>query len=76
MRREAVIVQSYEQPQAVLIPYEEFEEFNEWRAHRHERAAWLTELRRIAEDVSTRAALSEEEAAALIDEAIQDTKSP
>jgi len=76
MRREAVIVQSYEQPQAVLIPYEEFAEFNEWRAHRRERAAWLTELRRIAEDVSARAALSEEEAAALIDEAVQDTRRP
>jgi prevent-host-death family protein len=76
MRREAVIVQSYERPQAVLIPYEEFEEFNEWRAHRQERAAWLAELQRIAEEVSARAALSEEEAAALIDEAIQDTRSP
>ena len=73
---ETVIVQSYERPQAVLIPYEDFEEFNAWRAHRRERAVWLAELQRIAEEVSTRAALAEDDAATLIDEAIQDTRSP
>lgn len=71
MRREPVIVRSYDTPQAVIIPYEDFEEFREWRATSERRAAWLAELRRIAEDVSARAALSEDEAATLVDDAVQ-----
>ena len=71
MRREPVIVRSYDTPQAVIIPYEDFEEYREWRATSERRAAWLAELRRIAEDVSARAALSEDEAATLVDDAVQ-----
>jgi prevent-host-death family protein len=71
MRQEPVIVRSYGTPQAVIIPYEEFEEYREWRATSERRAAWLAELRRIAEDVSARAALAEDEAATLVDEAIR-----
>jgi prevent-host-death family protein len=74
MKREPVIVRSYDTPQAVIIPYEDFEDYREWRATSERRAAWLAELRRIAEDVSARAAFSEEEAAALIDEAIRVTQ--
>lgn len=69
MRRKPVIVQSYDTPQAVLIPYEDFEAYREWLESRAQRQAWLAELRAIAEEVSARAALKEEEAAALIDEA-------
>lgn len=69
IKREPVIVQSYDTPQAVLIPYEDFESYRAWLASRTQRQAWLAELRAIAEEVSARAALSEEEAAALIDEA-------
>jgi len=69
LKGEPVIVQSYDTPQAVLIPYEEFEAYRAWRAERAERQAWLAELRAIAEEVSARAALSEDEAAALIEEA-------
>jgi len=68
---EPVIIRSYGTPQAVIIPYEEFEGYSEWRARAQKRAAWLAELRRIAEEVSTRAALSDAEAAEVIDEAIQ-----
>jgi prevent-host-death family protein len=71
MRQEPVIVRSYDTPQAVIIPYEDFEEYREWRATSGRRAAWLAELRRIAEDVSARAALAEDEAATLVDEAIR-----
>jgi prevent-host-death family protein len=71
-RREAIIVQTYDSPQAVLIPYEEFEAYQAWQAQRRERAAWLTELRAIAEEVSARAGLSEGEAAALIDEVVRE----
>ncbi len=69
LKGEPVIVQSYDTPQAVLIPYEDFESYRAWRAERVERQAWLAELRAIAEEVSTRAALTEDEAAALIEEA-------
>jgi prevent-host-death family protein len=71
LRREAVVIRSYGTPQAVIIPYEDFEEFTRWQTDRRQRAAWLVELERIAEDVSSRAALSESEAEALVDEAIR-----
>jgi len=71
LKREPVIVRSYNTPQAVIIPYEEFQNYMEWRVTSGKRAAWLAELRRIAEEVSTRAALPEDEAAALVDEAIR-----
>lgn len=69
IKREAVVVQSYDTPQAVIIPYEEYAAYREWQTSRAQRQAWLAELRAIAEQVSERAALTEEEAAALIDEA-------
>jgi hypothetical protein len=45
-----------------------------WQARRQKRAAWLAELQAIAEEVSARAALPEDEAAALIEEAVQETR--
>jgi prevent-host-death family protein len=71
MKREPVIVRSYDTPQAVIIPYEDFEDYREWRTTTERRATWLAELRRIAEDVSARAALSEDEAATLVDDAVR-----
>lgn len=71
--QEPVIVRTYDTPQAVLIPYEEFEAYQTWQAQRRERRAWLVELRSIAEEVSARAALSDEEAQELIDEAVRET---
>ena len=70
---EPVIVRTYGTPQAVLIPYEDFEAFRAWQDRRQKRGAWLAELRTIAEEVSARAALSDDEAAALIDEAVRET---
>jgi prevent-host-death family protein len=72
--KEAVIVRTYDTPQAVLIPYEEFEAYQAWQARQRDRAAWLAELRAIAEEVSARTALSEDEAAALTAEAIRETR--
>jgi len=69
--QEPVIVRTYDTPQAVLIPYEDFEAFQAWQKRQQESGAWLAELRSIAEQVSARAALSDAEAAALIDEAVQ-----
>ena len=71
--QEPVIVQTYSTPQEVLIPYEEFEEYQAWQIRRQERGAWLAELRAIADDVSARTALSDNEAGALIDEAFRET---
>lgn len=71
--REPVIVRVYDAPKAVLIPYEEFEEYRAWQVQRRERKAWLAELRAIAESVSSRAALSDDQAVELIDEATAET---
>lgn len=73
-QREPVIVQSYRTPQAVIIPYEDFEGYRAWRDANQKRAAWLAELQRIATEVSARAALSEDEMGALVDEAIRATR--
>jgi prevent-host-death family protein len=72
--REPVIVRTYGRPQAVLIPYEEFEAYQAWQSRQRERAIWLAELRTIAKEVSARAALSDDEAAALIDRAVRETR--
>jgi prevent-host-death family protein len=72
--QEPIIVRTYDTPQAVLIPYEEFEAYRAWQARQRERAAWLAELRAIAEEVSARATLSDEEAAILTTEAIRETR--
>jgi len=69
IQREPLIVQSYDTPQAVIIPYEDFAAYREWKASRAQRQAWLAELRAIAQEVSARAALTEDAAAALIEEA-------
>lgn len=71
--QEPVIVRTYSTPQAVLIPYEDFEAFRAWQDRQKKREAWLAELRTIAEQVSARAALSDDEAADLIDEAVWET---
>ena len=70
---EPVIVRTYNTPQAVLIPYEDYEAYLVWQERREKRGAWLAELRAIAEEVSARAALSDDEATALIDAAVRDT---
>jgi hypothetical protein len=69
MQGQPVIVYTYDTPQAVIIPYQEYDDYQAWREHRRQRQAWLDELRAIAKEVSARAALSDDEAAALIEEA-------
>ena len=74
--QEPVIVRTYNTPQAVLIPFEEFEAYQAWQVRRQERKAWLSELQAIAEEVSARAALCDDEAAALIGVAVRETADP
>ena len=74
LKQEAGIVRSYDMSQAIIIPFEGFEDTMERRKISEKRAIWLEELQRIAREVSARAALAEDEAAALIDEAIEMTR--
>lgn len=67
----ALVVQTYDTPQAVLIPYRDFQAYQKWQDRQKKKEAWLQELWAIAEEVSKRADLSEEEAEALITEAQQ-----
>jgi len=69
LKREPVVIQSYDTPQAVLIPYEDFADYKAWQIRCGQRQTWLAELRAIAEEVSARAALTEQEVSALVDEA-------
>jgi prevent-host-death family protein len=73
INRQAVIVKAYDTPQAVIIPYEDFQAFQTWQSRQKQQAAWLSELQTIAEEVSARVDLSEEPVADLIEEASQTT---
>jgi prevent-host-death family protein len=74
LKKEAVVIQNYSTPQAVIIPYEDYAEFLSWRTSREKRLAWLAELQYIADGVTTRAALSEQKTDYLVDEAIKATR--
>ena len=69
VQRQSVIVYTYDTPQAVIIPYDDYQAYQAWQERQQQRRTWLAELRAIAEEVSARAALSDDEADALIDEA-------
>ena len=66
---ETFVIKSYNTPQAVILPYEEYEAYQNWQITQQKRTAWMSELRRIAEQVSEYAALSDEVAQKMIDEA-------
>ena len=74
MGGEPVVVYTYDTPQAVIIPYDQFDAYQTWRSRQQQRQAWLAELQAIAEQVSARAALSDDQAAALIEEAKRETR--
>ena len=64
-----LVVQTYDTPQAVLIPYKDYQAFQEWQERQKKKEVWLQELQKIAEVVSERAGLSDQEAEELIAEA-------
>jgi prevent-host-death family protein len=68
-----IVVRTYGDPQAVLIPYEEYDSYQAWQTQRQKRAAWMDELQAIADQVSARANLSTKGAEALIEEAKKET---
>ncbi len=73
---EPIIVRTYGTPQAVIIPYGEFEDYQAWQARRQERGAWLAELGAIAQEVSDRASLSDDEVDVLVEEAKRESQAP
>lgn len=66
-----LVVQTYDTPQAVLVPYKDYQAFQEWQKRQKKKEIWLQELQQIAEDVSQRAGFSDQEAEDLIAEATQ-----
>lgn len=71
-----IVVRTYGDPQAVLIPYDDYDAYQAWQDQRQKRAAWMDELQAIADQVSARANLSTEEAEALIEEEKTETAEP
>lgn len=69
VHRETYIIKNYNSPQAVILPYEDYQAYQSWQSTQQKRTAWLAELHRIAEEVSTYASLSNEQAQDLIDQA-------
>ncbi len=69
VQRRPVIVNTYDTPQAVIIPYEDYQAYQAWQIRQKQQSAWLAELRAIAEQVSARASLSDEDLANLVNEA-------
>jgi PHD/YefM family antitoxin component YafN of YafNO toxin-antitoxin module len=72
-RPEGTVLKSKGKPQAVVLPYPEYQEYLAWHASQEKRQAWLKELQRIADEVSARAGLSEEEAAELAERSYRET---
>ena len=66
-----LIIKTHNTPQAVLIPYKDYHAFRERQERQKKKEAWLQELQEIAENVSERAGLSDQEAEELIAEAAQ-----
>ena len=73
---EPLVVRNYSTPRAVIIPYQDFEDYRAWQARRRERESWMAELAAIAQEVSARAALTDEEAEALVEEAGRESRAP
>lgn len=65
----SVVVTRRGTPLAALIPYADYQAFAAWEEKHQRRQALFLELRAIAEEVSARASLSDDEVAALIEEA-------
>lgn len=75
-QRQPVIVNTYDTPQAVIIPFEDYQAFQAWQTRQKQQAAWLAELRSIAEEVSSHIDLSDGEINNLIEEAERSTSVP
>jgi len=72
VERDAVIVETYGRPMAVILSYDEYKAYIEYKASREQRAARFALLRDAAAENAAYNALSEEEAVQLVDEVRQE----
>lgn len=72
VERDAVIVETYGRPMAVILSYDEYKAYIEYKAGREQRAARFALLREAAAENATYNGLSEEAAAQLVEEARQE----
>jgi len=72
VERDAVIVETYGRPMAVILSYDEYKAFMAYKAGRKQRAAQFTLLREAAAENAAYNALSEEEAMQLVEEVRQE----
>ena len=71
IERDAVIVETYGRPMAVILSYDEYQAYMSYKAKQEQRSARFSLLREAAEQNATYNKLSEEEATRLVDEARQ-----
>lgn len=69
VKGEAVVVETYGKPMAAILSYDEYEAY---RQYKKVRAARFTRLRQAAAESSALNRLTEEEAAALVEQVLQE----
>ena len=69
VERDAVIVETHGRPMAVILSYDEYNAFMEYKASQEQRSARFALLREVAEQNAAYNQLSEEEALELVEEA-------
>ncbi len=72
IERDAVIVETYGRPMAVILSYDEYQAFMEYKASQDQRAARFALLREAAAENAAYNGLSEEEGMRLVEEARQE----
>ena len=72
VERDAVIVETYGRPMAVILSYDEYQAFIEYKSSQEERSARFTLLREAAGQNAAYNQLMEEEAAQLVEEVRQE----
>lgn len=72
IERDPVIIETYGRPMAVILSFEEYESYVEYKASRERRAAQFTILRETADKNAAYNQLTEEEAIQLVEEARQE----
>ncbi|CUS04356.2 conserved protein of unknown function [Candidatus Promineifilum breve] len=72
VERDAVIVETYGRPMAVILSYDEYNAYMEYKAGQEQRAARFALLREAAAENAAYNELSEEEAMQLVEEVRQE----
>lgn len=72
VERDAVIIETYGRPMAVILSYDEYQAYAEYKASQEQRAARFTLLREAASQNAAYNQLTEEEATQLADDIRQE----